>query len=111
MSDIEIISQTPITLAELKSKLSKAKSKEESSRVTRVKGYLDDFAPVELSEAKKLKESIEGLGFQRLKDRIIVKIIDMQPKTTDELKILFAGENITLKQDDLAKIVEVIKGK
>ncbi len=114
MADIEIISQTPLTLAEVKVKVEKmsSKSKEEpSARVLKVKDYLTEFAALETKEVKELKEKLETLGIQRLKDRIIIKIIDIQPRTVDELKILFAGENVTLKLEDLTKILEATQGK
>lgn len=111
MSDIQIISQTPLSLGELKTKLDKLKTKEESARVTRVKEYIHDFTKLSKDDVAELKKKLEALGIQRLKERIIVKIIDIHPATIDELKILFAGENVTLKQDDLAKILEVIQGK
>lgn len=114
MADIEIISQTPLTLAEVKAKVEKltSKSKEEqSARLTKVKDYLNDFTRLKTEDIKELKQKLEGLGIQRLKDRIIIKIIDIEPKTVDELKILFAGENVTLKMDDLTKILEATQGK
>lgn len=114
MADIEIISQTPLTLAEVKANIEKLSSKskdEPSARMLKVKDYLNDFSQLEAKEIKELKERLENLGIQRLKDRIIIKIIDIQPRTVDELKILFAGENVTLKTDDLTKILEAIQGK
>lgn len=114
MADIEIISQTPLTLAEVKTKVDKltSKSKEEpSTRIIKVRDYLNDFTHLKTEDIKELKQKLEALGIQRLKDRIIIKIIDIEPKTVDELKILFAGENVTLKMDDLTKILEATQGK
>ena len=114
MADIEIISQTPLTLAEVKVKVEKISSKgkeEPSARMVKVRDYMNDFSSLESKSVKELKEKLENLGIQRLKDRIIIKIIDIQPRTVDELKILFAGENVTLKTDDLTKILEAVQGK
>jgi DNA-directed RNA polymerase subunit F len=113
MAEIEIVSQNPLTLAEVKSRLSKlAKEGEEpSTRVSRVMQYIDDFTEMKDKEVQELKKKFEELGIQRLKDKIIVKIIDVQPKSVDDLKILFIGENVTLKADDLNRIIEVINGK
>jgi len=38
-----------------------------------------------------------------------IKIIDLCPKDLDSLKVILTGENITLKQEDMEKIIEVIK--
>lgn len=113
MADLEIISKNPITLVELKSRIDTiVKSKEDSSvRVTRVQEYLQDFVEISLEDAEQMKAKINALEIQRLKERIVIKIIDTQPKTVDELKILFTGENVTLKQEDLVKILEVVQNK
>lgn len=115
MADLEIISQNPITLAEVKARLSEItkgkKTEEVSARITRVNNYIAEFTDISESDAKDLKDKLDTLGIQRLKERIIAKIIDIQPANLDELKILFAGENVTLKQEDMAKILEVIKSK
>lgn len=115
MADLEIISQNPITLAETKAKIEKItkgkKDEEVSSRVTRVREYLAEFTGLTEKDVQEMKKKFELLGIQRLKDRIIIKIIDIQPKTVEELKILFTGENVTLKQEDLTKILEVIQSK
>ncbi len=113
MADLEIISQSPITLIELKNRIEKlTKGKEDISvRVTKVKEYLQEFVKVTSEEAEQIKVKIESLGIQRLKDRIVIKIIDTLPQSVDELKTLFTGENVTLKQEDLVKILEVVQNK
>lgn len=113
MTDLEIISKNPVALAEMKAKLeatTKGKKDEDlSARVVRVKEYLNDFAEFDVKEVEELKKKFEGLGIQRLKDRIIIKMIDIQPSTIEELKTIFTGENVTLKQEDMTKILEVIE--
>ena len=49
------------------------------------------------------------LNISRLKDKHINKIVDLLPNDVDDLKSILSGENLTLKQEDLTKIVETIK--
>ncbi|HLD02953.1 MAG TPA: hypothetical protein VJC07_04600 [Candidatus Nanoarchaeia archaeon] len=110
MSEIEIINEKPLLLAELKEKLADAhkKNKEPSFRSTKTKEYLDMFA----TDSKKAKEAfkkISDLNVGRLKDRHIVKIIDIYPEDMNSLKAIFTGENLTLKTEDLKRILECLK--
>jgi DNA-directed RNA polymerase subunit F len=50
-----------------------------------------------------------SLNMQELKDKHINKIVDILPKNIDDLRSVLSGENLTLKQEDLDKIVETIK--
>ena len=56
-----------------------------------------------------IKKKLSAVDIGRLKERHINKIIDIRPKNSDELKAVLSGENLTLKQDDLNKVLEAIK--
>ncbi|AJF62971.1 MAG: hypothetical protein QT11_C0001G0842 [archaeon GW2011_AR20] len=111
MANIEIINETPISIPELKERLEeiKKRDKELKSRALRTHEYLDKFSNAKVKDSTKLKESILKLQIPRLKERHIVKLIDIMPKDLETLKLIFVGENITLKQDDLEKILSVLK--
>lgn len=111
MVDVEVIHQTPVTMTELKVNLEKAKKekKELNFRENKVLEYLNMFAELNEKDVAELKKQLEGLGIVRLKDRHIVKIVDLMPKDEESLKVILSGENTTLKAEDLTKIVEVIK--
>ena len=108
MPEIEIIQETPLTLNELKTKLDavKKRDKELSFRSNKTSEYLTGF-----TEKKKedLKKKIQDLEISRLKDRQIVKIVDVQPEDIESLRTLFVGENLTLKQEDMKRIIECLK--
>lgn len=111
MAEIEISEENALTLAELKEKLVaiKKRDKELGFRATKSKEYLDKFAKLSLKQVNDLKKKLNELGIPRLKDRHIVKIIDIMPEDLDSLKMIFAGENVTIKQDDLKRILECLK--
>ncbi len=111
MSNVEIINESPLTMAELKEKLEsvKKRDKELKTRALKTQEYLNNFVDVKSKDALKIKEEIAKLEIPRLKDRHIAKVIDLMPKDLETLKLIFVGENITLKQDDFEKILKVLK--
>ncbi|MEK6904095.1 MAG: hypothetical protein AABW87_00715 [Nanoarchaeota archaeon] len=110
MAEIETISETPLTLAEVKEKLDaiKKRDKELGVRANKTKEYLDALIEEKPENILEKKKKIMDLSIGRLKDRHIAKIIDIMPTDLDSLKTIFAGENLTLKQEDLKKILEVL---
>jgi len=110
MSNPEIISETPVSLFELKEELAKIKKrdKELNFRANKVEEYLGQFVHLKDKQYAELKEKIEKLQVPRLRDQHIFKIIDLMPASIDELKIILQGYTITVNNDNLKKIVEII---
>lgn len=110
MAEFNIVSEKPITLTELKDKISKIekRDKELSFRGNRAKEYLGSFVDKKPKEVEELKKKIAELNIPRLKDRHIVKIVDIHPVDLDSLKMLLSGETITVKEEDLKKILSIL---
>lgn len=110
MSDLKILNEKPLTLTDLKERLEiiEKRDKELSFRANKTKEYLNNFSHKKLKEVESLKKKIEDLNVPRLKDRHIAKIIDIAPKDTDSLKLLLSGEAITVKEEDIKKIVSLL---
>lgn len=110
MTDIKIINEVPLTMAELKEKLAKIekRDKELTFRANKTKEYLNNFTIKEKGIAA-LKKKIEGLNISRLKDRHIAKLIDITPKDTDSIKATLSGEALTLKEEDYQKLLEALQ--
>ena len=106
----KIISQTPVTLAELKEEITKIKQreKEPSIRITRMEDYLNAFAEITPEQGKELRAALTKLAINRLKDEHICKIVDILPKTVNELKVVMQGYALSLTNDASNKIVEAI---
>lgn len=111
MSNLQVLNEMPLTMAELKERLEEVKKrdKELGERALKTYEYLNKFAQLKEKETLKLKEEITKLNIQRLKEKHIIKIIDVMPKDIESLKLIFSSENITIKQEDLQRILEVIK--
>src|SRR3989344_179514 len=112
MSSIEILNENTLNLAELKDKLDSVKKRDENFNVRSMKtyDYINKF--LKKTDDKKIediKKKLSAVDIGRLKERHINKIIDIRPKNSDELKAVLSDENLTLKQDDLNKVLEAIK--
>lgn len=109
MAEFNMIEESPLTLAALKDHLAfLEKEGKLSFRAEKTKAYLDTFVNMKEKEAKAVSQSITSLNIPRLKDRHIVKIVDVMPKDIDSLRLLFSNETITIKDEDLKKILDVI---
>jgi DNA-directed RNA polymerase subunit F len=104
------ISQEPISLAELKEEIGKIKQREKESsiRVARIEDYLTSFVEITPEQGKSLRAAITKLAINRLKEEHICKIVDLLPKTVNELKVIMQGYALSLTNDNLAKIVETV---
>ena len=111
MGRIEIIEEKAITLTEAKELLDKIekRDKELSPRTQKTKEYLNKFSKLTKKEIKELKDKIAKLNITRLKQKTIAKLIDIKPKDLDSLRTILTAENLTLKQEDLQKIIECLK--
>lgn len=111
MTDFKVINETPISSVELKEKLEaiKKRDKEIGNKATKTIEYLNTFVILKPKDAEEIKKKIVSLNISRLRDKHIAKVIDMMPQDIESLKLLFAGENLTIKQEDLNKILEVIQ--
>lgn len=109
--ELDVQSLNPVTMTELKAKLESLKgaSKDVNFRAGKVLEFLNELHLIDAQRADELKKKIAELNVPRLKEKHIVKIIDLMPATPDDLKALLVGENITVKQDDLVRIVDVLK--
>jgi DNA-directed RNA polymerase subunit F len=110
MGKLEILKEEPITMAAMKAELENIKKRDEelNFRANKTEEYLAQF---DLPNDKKVEEiikKIEGLKIPRLKDFHIVKIIDLMPKTVEEMKGILQGYTITVTQDNMKKILAKI---
>ena len=106
MGNIKIIEEKPVTLAEVKEILSK--NNNPLPKGIKTLTYLKSIPILKEKKAQELKEKINALGLTRLKDKHITKIIDIMPMDLDSLRIILS-QDITLKQEDLQKILETLK--
>ncbi len=110
MAEIEVVKEAPITMVELKDKLTQVKKNHELSfRANKTWEYLNTFTKKKSKEVEEVRKKLQGLDILRLKETHIAKIIDLEPKDTESLKAIFASENVTLRTEDLKRVLECIQ--
>ncbi len=110
MSIPNIIEEKPITMAELKEELDKIKKKDKelNFRANKTYEHLTQFGKHDYNKAKELIDKLEKLKIPRLKEEYMVKIVDVLPTTLDDLKVLLQGYTVTIKSENMKKIVETV---
>ena len=85
----------------------KKRDKELNFRAKKVEEYLNNVTKTKTY--KELKKELESAGITRLKEKHITLIINILPTDIDSLRTILSGENLTLKQEDLDKIMKIVK--
>lgn len=92
---------TPVHLGQVKELSGDLEAKPE------LRDYLKEFSKLDKEKADKLFESLRTLGNLKLKDDILVKIVDLLPKDSDSLnKIL---NDVSLDEKEINDILEAVK--
>ncbi|MFP4403797.1 MAG: hypothetical protein ACOC3X_02750 [Nanoarchaeota archaeon] len=107
----QIIEENAIPIYELKNEIEKIKKRDNelSFRAQKTEEYLNTIDVLSLKKGKELYNEIEKLKIPRLKSDHIYKIIDIFPKDIDSIKLILQGYTITVSQENMKKIVEIIK--
>jgi len=108
---IKVLSETPITMAELKEDLQNIKERdgELNFRAGKTEDYLNMFVEMDVKKVQELKQKLVDLNIPRFREEHVTKVSDVLPKTLDELKILLSGFTITVDNANMQKIVDVVK--
>ena len=108
MGDMQIISETPINVYQLKKELEKIKKRDNelNLRASKTEEYLNQIALHK--NADELFDKITQLNIPRLKEHHIHKIIDIAPNTVDELKVVLQGYTVTINNESMKKIVDTV---
>ena len=108
MGDMQIISELPMNMYQLKKELEKIKKRDGdlNFRANRTEEYLHQVTP--LKDADKLFDELMKLAIPRLKEQQVHKIIDICPTTLNDLKVILQAYTITVSNDGMKKIVDTI---
>jgi len=105
---LEILSETPMSAAQLKEELKKIKQKDKelNYRAAKTEEHLDHIEAHK--DTKPLFEKLSKLGIQRLREQHINKIIDIMPATVKDLKVILQGYTISINNENMKKIVDAV---
>jgi len=113
-----IKSETVLTLAEVREILEKKKEKEKQAKEQKEEKeaileqsllYAKRFSKLNTEKIKELKEELKKLDIIKLKERHIAKVADVLPEDAEDLRKIFIGEEISLDQNEIEKILSVVK--
>lgn len=110
MAELKTLEEKPINMAQLKEEIKEIKKRDEELgfRTAKVSEYLDILKVVKEKDAEEIFAKIEKLNVPRLKENHIHKMIDLMPANITELKNITQGYALTITNDNLEKILEVI---
>ena len=108
MTDAQVISETPINIYTLKKELEKIRKRDNelNFRANRTEEYLNQIATLKNSD--ELFNKLVQLNIPRLKEQHIHKIVDVNPTTVIDLKVVLQGYTITINNESMKKIVDTI---
>ena len=111
MTNPEIIEKVPTNIVEMRNELSKIKKRdgELTFRGNKTEEYLNDFAKLSKKSADELIGKLRKLNITRLKEEFIHKVVDLMPTSVDELKVVLQGYTLSINNEDMNKIVKVVK--
>lgn len=111
MNTIKVLSEMPVSMVELSEELKKIKKRdgELNFRANKTEEYLTLFVGLKPNEAKELLEKIKGLNIPRLKEEHITKLVDILPKTVEEVKSIISSYPITVSAENCKKIADIVK--
>jgi len=110
MTKPEILEKQAVSLVEVKSILKKLKGRDEelSYRAGKTEEYVNAAVKLKAKEASEIQKQIEALDIPRIKEEHIIKIIDTVPRSLAELKVILQGYTVTISNENLNKVVEII---
>ena len=111
MSKAKILSEEAISIYDLKKSLSAIKKRDEELgfRAAKTEEYIKSFAKLDAKSVDAIKKELEALEIPRMKSEHICKLLDILPTDEDDVKLVLQGYTLTVTNDNIKKIADVIK--
>jgi DNA-directed RNA polymerase subunit F len=103
---MKVMEIKPIAMAEAKDILVKREKAKELGYEQKL-AHLKKFTKLKPDEAKKFLGELAAIV--RMSAETSVQIANLLPKSPDELRLIFAREKFSLKEDEINKILELVK--
>ena len=107
---MEVVEKHAVPMAQVKAELAVIKERdgELSFRAGKVEEYMNEFVRIKEGEAKELLDKVMALNVPRLKDVHAAKIVDLLPRTVEEVKLLLQGYTITVSKEHMEAIAKAV---
>ena len=101
----KVIDTDPITIAEVKNMLGEISEHYELTYEQNLSlDHVTKFSKLDEEDAKKLVEELSEL----IKKTQAIKVADIMPEDLADLRLIFAKERGSFKQEDMEKILEIV---
>jgi DNA-directed RNA polymerase subunit F len=105
---MKVIETKPVGMPEAKEIMSsREKGKELSYEQKLAMEHLNKFTKLNVADAKKFLDELSAV--LRMSEETKIQILNLLPKTAEELRMIFTRENFSLKDNEIKKILEIIK--
>lgn len=107
--DINVKEREVRSLASISAHLSKIKKTDKAPVQQQVYDFSRKFGRLTAAQAEKLISELDGLEIARMTKEHMISITDVLPRNDLELKLIFAASKTTIKPEDLARILDIVK--
>jgi len=106
----EVLDSVPINVVTVREELAKINKRdgELNYRSKKTEEYVNYVNKMNPKKAKELHDAISKLSIPRIKETHINKFIDIMPVSPEDAKVLLQGQPISINNENLKKIVDVI---
>jgi len=103
-----VIKERPVPLSEVLGIMEKTKKEGELEYWQRLSyDYAQKFAKPKPKEAKELMEEL--MKIEKIREHQAVAIVDIMPKTKDDVELIFSKERTKLEDNEVKKILEIVE--
>lgn len=96
-----------LTIEEVRQILEKISRERELNTLQKnILRHAEDFSKVKQKDVKKLREKL--LKIDILNEKYATKLIDLMPRTPDEVRVIFAREKTIPTPEDIQKILKAL---
>lgn len=108
MIDFEVLEEEWIGKAEAKKILKDIKGREATPEQKLAIEYLNKTKSLSTKDSTELRKELGELNMRKLKEELIAQIVDLVPRTAEEIKVIISGSKISFSKKDLDAILKVV---
>lgn len=102
-----VVKERSVPTAEVLKVLEKEKKEGELEYGQRLTyDYTQKFAKLNPKQAEELRSEL--LKFEKIREHQAVALVDLMPKTKEDVELIFSKERTRLEEDEIKKILELI---
>lgn len=105
---MKIIEAKPIPMAIARAVMAEKEKEKELGYEQKVAyEHLTKFTKLKEADAEKFLEELNSIV--RMSQETAVQVVNLLPKSADEMRLIFSRERFSLKEDEINKILELVK--